>query len=151
MLFRSACTLIAWSWTGYPIKGPIPHIHGPLTIIAQAVGLLFGIHSLSGHNNSLMRHPLWLTVGATSTYVLYSRKDWVGYSGGLIFAAFSMSIIPLVLQNATTGFDVQSRSGTAKTYCGAFFVLILLLLANVWTVAYAFVPGGVYLRERTDL
>jgi phosphotransferase system glucose/maltose/N-acetylglucosamine-specific IIC component len=92
-----------------------------------------------------------LGVGAISTYVLYTQKDWMGYIGGLIFATFWMSIIPLVLHNATTGFDTETRSGTAKTYTGAFFILILLLLANVWTVAYAFVPGGVYLRERTDL
>ena len=60
-------------------------------------------------------------------------------------------MIPRVLLNASKGVDTLNGSGTAQVYFGTFFILILLLLANVWTVAYAFVPGGIYLRERTDL
>lgn len=32
-----------------------------------------------------------------------------------------------------------------------YFVSIVLALASVWIVAYAFVPGGPLLRERTDI
>lgn len=146
-----ASTLVAWSWTGYPIKGPVPHIHWPLTIVAQAIGLLLGVLSTGGVLESILGHPCWLAVGALSTYILHGHRNWIGYSGGLIFSIFWMSMIPRVLLNASKGVDTLNGSGTAQVYFGTFFILILLLLANVWTVAYAFVPGGIYLRERTDL
>ena len=76
---------------------------------------------------------------------MYSYKDWVGYAGGLNFAIFVMSIIPIVLVQA------QSTECIGKTYFVALGVTCVFDLASVWTVAYAFVPGGVYLRERTDL
>lgn len=78
---------------------------------------------------------------------MYQHRDWVGYIGGLNLAVFSMSMLPPVLSMVA-----ESSSGhLAKTYTLVFFVTCLFYLASVWTVAYAFVPGGVYLRERTDL
>ena len=143
LFLTDACTLIAWTWTGYPIRGPVPHIHGAYTILAQAFGLLLPF--LHQSTSVLATSPLWFLFGSTSLYVLYSQDDWTGYFGGLGVTIFLMSIIPQVVVAVA---DVRF---TGRAYFVAFFVAILLYLANVWTVAYAFVPGGVYLRERTDL
>jgi len=145
-LLADSSTLIAWSWTGYPIRGPVPHLHGYLTIIAQCLGLAIPTLLPSDQINVLC-HPLWFAYGAVSTYVMYRHRDWVGYFGGLNLAVFSMSVLPMVLSLAAESSDGR----VARTYTLAFFVTCLFYLASVWTVAYAFVPGGVYLRERTDL
>ncbi|TFK50059.1 hypothetical protein OE88DRAFT_1661586 [Heliocybe sulcata] len=141
-LLADSSTLVAWSWTGYPIKGPIPNVHGYRTLLAQGGGLLLPV--LLPHAGFLT-HPAWFLYGAASAYVTYSYKDWLGYSGGVHLALFLMSVIPHVIRNAS----MTGRVG--RTYFTAWLVVCLFDLANVWTVAYAFVPGGVYLRERTDL
>ena len=142
-------TLIAWSWTGYENglpRGPVPHLHGAITLVVQCVGAALGIASSSNSwASKVVSNPGWLAVGSYSSYVLYAYRGWKGYGGGLVFTVFIMSIIPKVLaQAALTG-------SAARTYFTAMGVYCLLALASVWTVAYAFVPGGVYLRERTDL
>ncbi|KZT06123.1 uncharacterized protein LAESUDRAFT_743576 [Laetiporus sulphureus 93-53] len=138
-LIADPSTLIAWSWTGYPIKGPVPHLHGSLTHVAQALGLCLPLLLPS------LSNPLWFACGCASAYALYALSDWPGYAGGLGFAVFLMSITPGVLQRT-------ARTGhVAKTYFVAWFVVIVFYFASVFTVAYAFVPGGVYFRERTDL
>ncbi|EJD06496.1 uncharacterized protein FOMMEDRAFT_75480 [Fomitiporia mediterranea MF3/22] len=136
-------TLIAWTWTGYPIQGPVPHLHGLLTLIVQSAGMLLPI--LGSPVTSVLASPLWFLVGAVSSFVLYSYNDWAGYFGGLGVAVFFMSIIPQTLQQAAMSPFV------GRTYFTAFFVAVVFYLASVWTVAYAFVPGGEVLRERTDL
>lgn len=145
-LLADSTTLIAWSWTGYPVRGPVPHLHGFLTIIAQCLGLAIPALLPSGLVG-LLRHPAWFAYGAASAYVMYHHRDWVGYCGGLNVAVFSMSVLPTTLSVAAE----SSNGRLARTYTLAFFVTCLLYLASMWTVAYAFVPGGVYLRERTDL
>ncbi|KZT29935.1 hypothetical protein NEOLEDRAFT_1238654 [Neolentinus lepideus HHB14362 ss-1] len=142
-LLADSSTLIAWSWTGYPITGPIPNTHGCLTLLAQSLGLLLPV--LLPDAAGLLSHPLWFLYGAASAYVTYCYKDWLGYSGGLNLAVFLMSIVPHVIS------DASATGKVGRTYFTTWLVLCLFALANVWTVAYAFVPGGVYLRERTDL
>lgn len=145
-LLADSTTLIAWSWTGYPVRGPIPHLHGYLTIMAQSFGLAIPA-LLPSDWAGIVCHPLWFVFGAVSAYVMYHHRDWVGYLGGLNLAVFCMSVLPMVLSAAAE----SSNGRLARTYTLAFFVTCLLYFASVWTVAYAFVPGGVYLRERTDL
>ncbi|RDB31055.1 Protein cwh43 [Hypsizygus marmoreus] len=162
-LLSDPSTLIAWSWTGYQStapRGPVPHLHGSLTLVAQCVGLLLPIvlsSSSSSPSASVsetqkptphptldpLSHPLWFAYGAASAYVMYTYRDWVGYIGGLNLAVFVMSIVPLVMR-------VETEGRVGKIYGGAFGVYCVLNLASIFTVAYAFVPGGVYLRERTD-
>jgi hypothetical protein len=77
---------------------------------------------------------------------VYTYQDWPGYIAGLCSAVFFMAIIPATLKLVNVG-----NSGIAKTFGTAMLVTLLLTLANVWTVAYAFVPGGPYLRERSDM
>ncbi|KAG7089727.1 hypothetical protein E1B28_011382 [Marasmius oreades] len=141
-------TLIAWTWTGYENgrpRGPLPGLHGSLTIIAQCLGILFSVALLKGNFGRVLAHPIWFVVGNSAAYVLYHYRNWSGYWGCLVFAFFSMSITPLVIVRASR------TKAVARTYFTAMLVYCLLMLAAIWTVAYAFVPGGPYLRERTDL
>ncbi|OBZ72336.1 Protein cwh43 [Grifola frondosa] len=144
-LLSDSSTLITWSWTGYPVQGPVPNLHGSLTHVAQALGLSLAALVAGSSNSDVFSHPLWFAYGSASAYVMYSYKDWLGYAGGLNFAVFLMSVTPVILaRSASTG-------RVAVTCFLAWLVVCLFDLATVWTVAYAFVPGGVYLRERTDI
>jgi hypothetical protein len=148
-LLSDSSTLIVWSWTGYANRrpqGPQPNLHGSVTLIAQSVGLMIPI-LLAPRKSRILNHPLWLGYGATSSFVMYQYRNWLGYSGGLMLAIFLMSIIPGILCGAASA----SKERVAKTYFIAWLIACLMDFASVWTVAYAFVPGGVYLRERTDL
>lgn len=139
-------TLIAWSWTGYPLKGPVPNLHGSLTHVAQAVGLLLPLLALNSTGlPSFLSSPLWFAYGCAGAYATYALRDWPGYIGGLNFAVFLMSIMPLVLSRAACSGRV------ARTFTVAMLVTSLFDVLATFTVAYAFVPGGEYLRERTDL
>ena len=134
-------TIISWTWTGYPISGPVPHIHGSLTLIAQAIGILIPITGF----RSVVESPAWFAFGSASAFALYAYNDWPGFFGGLGLAVFLTSIIPHVM-------GVAPKAGAVgRFYFISFFVAILLYLANVWTVAYAFVPAGFILRERSDM
>lgn len=148
-LLSDSSTLIAWSWTGYTDRrpqGPQPNLHGSLTLTAQSLGLLIPI-VLASRESRILTHPFWFAYGTISSFVMYQYRNWLGFVGGLNMAVFLMSIIPLVLQGAAS----MSMGRVATVYFTAWLVACLLDLANVWTVAYAFVPGGVYLRERSDL
>lgn len=87
--------------------------------------------------------------GAASTYVMYNYRGWLGYAGGFGVAWWLMSILPVVFGSAAE--EIQRGKSVARTYGVAMFIYCVLHVAGVFTVAYAFVPGGVYLRERTDL
>ncbi|KAJ7127156.1 Frag1/DRAM/Sfk1 family-domain-containing protein [Mycena epipterygia] len=152
-LLSDSSTLISWSWTGYVDshpQGPVPHLHGSLTFIAQSIGLLLALTLISRNSTEALAHPLWFCYGSAATAVLYTYKNWLGYIGGLNLAVFVMSVIPVVFKRASDAVGSTGQS-IGKVYFTAMLVYCLLGLASIWTVAYAFVPGGVYLRERTDL
>ncbi|TBU27075.1 Frag1/DRAM/Sfk1 family-domain-containing protein [Dichomitus squalens] len=147
-LLGDPSTLIAWSWTGYPITGPIPSQHGSLTHLAQVLGLgLAAFLAGSASTSDVLAHPLYLALGSASAYVMYTYKDWTGYAGGLGVAAFLMSLVPTVWARARAA---ALDGGVAKTAAVAWLVVCFFDVASVFTVAYAFVPGGEYFRERTN-
>ncbi|KAF5359583.1 hypothetical protein D9756_003165 [Leucocoprinus leucothites] len=180
-LLADSSTLVSWSWTGYENgvpRGPLPHVHGAITIVVQCLGLALGTYACTegsqtnmvesstfkgrvtnsdkaNHHDStvdlnpiraLITHPGFYAFGATSFYALYTYENWPGYFGGLGIAFFSMCITPFVFEQVAAAKPYAGRTiGTALlAYC-------LLNLASIFTVAYAFVPGGVYFRERTNL
>ncbi|KAF9007648.1 Frag1/DRAM/Sfk1 family-domain-containing protein [Cyathus striatus] len=146
-LLADPSTLVAWSWTGFTNghpRGPVPHVHGFLTLIAQSIGILAPLILPSLDANPLAS-PVWFLYGAGSAYVMYMYRNWLGYVGSLNHALFLMSIFPLVLQKAA---DTEK---VARTYTTAMLVYCLLNLASIFTAAYAFVPGGQIFREHTDL
>ncbi len=101
----------------------------------------------------LILSPHYFAFGATSTYVLYTYKNWPGYIGGLGVAFFLMSIVPTTFERlvAVTKSNGGMPCNVGRTLGTALVVYCLLILASIFTVAYAFIPGGVYFRERTDL
>lgn len=175
-LLADSSALITWSWTGYENgapRGPLPHVHSALTIVVQCIGLAIGTYASSisvaqssdskdvvqqdkiAHSNSvwtIISHPGFYTFGATSTYVLYKYKNWPGYIGGLGVTFFLTCVTPIVFhQICLVTNNGKTRNNLGRTFGTAFFVYCLMMLTNIFTVAYAFVPGGVYFRERTDL
>ncbi|KAL1742720.1 Frag1/DRAM/Sfk1 family-domain-containing protein [Schizophyllum fasciatum] len=156
-------TLAMWAWTGwedYQPSGPLPH-HATLTLLAMAAGAALAICSVRdelSHTDidkassprppfvaSLLSHPAYHVLGSLASFVMYRYRGWTGYAGSLAAAAFWTSLVPSVVARAA------ATGKPGRTLALAMFTYILFILASVWTVAYAFVPGGVYLRERTDL
>lgn len=149
-MFTDSSTIIAWSWTGYQDgqpRGPLPHLHGSITLFAQSLGLIIPAVLPTSASSALLNHHLWFAYGCASAFVMYRFRDWTGFLGGLNFAIFCMSILPSVLSQSSA----WKGDKVGRRHFVTFFVAVLFYLANVWTVAYAFVPGGSYLRERTDL
>ncbi len=158
-------SLVAWSWSGFSTAGPHPHTHAPLTLLVQALATLLALAlspplsptsstssvTESCTNSPLQKiptHPLTFVVGVLSTYLLHTRTGWIGYTGGLIHAAFLTVITPSILQNA--GAAARSH-GAGRVFGLAWAVWIVFVFVGTFTVAYAFVPGAWSFRERTDL
>ncbi|GJJ08552.1 hypothetical protein Clacol_002770 [Clathrus columnatus] len=150
LLFSLQCflsdadTMVVYSWTGYPVKGPVPGgVHAYLTLIAMSLGVFISLSSYE----SIVKNPLWIIVGPVSAFFMYRERDWKSYYGGLSMAVFLCSLSPIIIQNAS----IYGKSAPSKVYGTAWLTYCVLILANVWTVAYAFVPAGWILRERTDM
>lgn len=138
-LLSDSSTMILWAWAGYP-GGPHPIPHGILTILAMCAGVYVGVKQCNASQ------CIWrgYFVACIATFVFYAFRGWTGYIGGLILAGYLMHLVPTFLESA-------GRHHPAKSFGMATFVMVLLYLAHVWVVAYAFVPGGPLLRERSDL
>ena len=64
-------------------------------------------------------------------------------TGGLLLAIYVGSVWPFMIDNLTA-------CSPASTVTFGALVWLIEILFSVWTVAYNFVPGGVYTREHTD-
>ncbi|GEQ69375.1 hypothetical protein JCM33374_g3046 [Metschnikowia sp. JCM 33374] len=133
-------TLIYWNWEGYPVRGPTP-LTGALFHFAAFAGGI--IASIKLHPNAF-HSPLYALSSFGFAYVLYAYNGWIGFAGSLGLCFYIASLGPLIGQ-AVAGYNIA-----ALFFC-SFLVNILISLASIWIVAYAFVPGGPLLRERTDL
>lgn len=138
-LLSDSSTMITWVWDGYPVTGPIPAPHGAYTIAAMGAGFLVGLFK-----PDITRTWSFYGLGCVGAAMLYRYPGWLGYYGALTLTTYLMAIIPAFVQSAT-------RHGPAKTFGTGFLLYNVMVLAHVWVVAYAFVPGGPLLRERTDI
>ncbi|RLV91651.1 Protein CWH43 [Spathaspora sp. JA1] len=134
-------TLALWSWEGFPINGPTPITGAPLQFATIMVALIL---ISKNHPNVFSGLGYNLVIGGGSALVLYLFSGWIGYIGSLVYSFYLISIGPIIWQNIV-GYNL------AGAFFLGFFVDILLSLGSVWIVAYAFVPGGPLLRERTDI
>lgn len=138
-LLSDSTTIMLWGWEGYPVRGPLPVPHGLITFAVMAFGIYIGIT----RRTSTGSWPAFM-LGSAGAFVMYTCTGWVGYIGGMILAGYLMSIVPVILESA-------GRHNPAKSFGVGAVVLVFLYLAHVWIVAYAFVPGGPLLRERSDI
>ncbi|KAK9463988.1 Frag1/DRAM/Sfk1 family-domain-containing protein [Lipomyces oligophaga] len=138
-LLSDSSTIIYWTWNGYPVQGPLPVPFGAVTIIAMILGIYLAV--VRGKTVASWRS---YAIAAVSASILYSFGGWLGYLGGLVLTVYLLAIAPTIL-------DAASVHGVARTFGLGMFVYVLLVLGHVWVVAYAFVPGGPLLRERTDI
>ncbi|MCJ1421489.1 hypothetical protein MMC32_007853 [Xylographa parallela] len=136
-LLSDSSTMILWVWEGYPVRGPIA-ANGILTITAMCVGLCMG--HVYPDTVTIRTRYLVTAIGA---FLLTVFSNWLGYLGALLLACFMMSLAPPFLSSA-------AHRSPGTTFGLAFLFYNFMVLAHVWTVAYAFVPGGPLLREHTD-
>lgn len=137
-LLSDTSTMILWGWEGYPIRGPSSTIHGWCTVAAMSVGVFAGV-SQPKLASSYYSYAMG-TVGAT---LLTYYSHWPGFTGALVMAAYLSAVsVPLI--------KVASQRRPAVTFGLGFLIYNFVVLFHVWVVAYAFVPGGHLVRERTD-
>ncbi|GAB5587832.1 Protein cwh43 [Umbelopsis nana] len=136
-MYTDSSLIMRWTVAGYPHYGPSPVPWGVLTIFVLAVGLVLSF------NQQLALNTLWFVFGCVSCLMFYACSGWLGYIGGLLLGLYLMSTV-LVMTRAISGHP------PLKTMLTAFMIYNFLCLAHVWVVAYEFVPGGVYARERTN-
>ena len=131
-------TMITWVWDGYPVRGPIPVPHGAVTIFVMGAGLVFGLFQprIAGS---------WTAygIGSLGAAVLTCKNHWTGYYGGLVVAFYLLAVTPVFISSAV-------RHSPGSCFGVGCVLYIFLILFHVWVVAYAFVPGGYYVREHTD-
>jgi len=134
-----AGTIIAWSWVGWPIRGPVATPHSALTVLAIAFGLVLPERKLTAPASRRL-----FIVAAAACATMYGQRNWQGFGGGCVLVAWLAGQLPLQLRSAM-------RYSTGPTLAGAWAVYSVMTVLNVIPTAYAFVPGGNHLRERTDL
>ena len=135
-LLSDSSTMILWVWEGFPVRGPIA-ANGVLTIFAMAFGILMGV-MLKGDMAAYI-NALLVGIGA---FLVTSFSHWTGYVGALMLATGLCSAAPMLISSAVGQGPLSFGLG--------FLIYNFMVLAHVWVVAYAFVPGGPLLRERTN-
>ena len=134
-------TLALWTWEGFPVRGPTP-ITGALPHIAVFALAIF--IATRAHPNIFTSWNYNLIIGAGSATATYLFKGWTGYIGALLYVFYLATLAPVILQS------ISGYNPSGVFFMG-FLTNIFLSLASIWIVAYAFVPYGPLLRERTDL
>lgn len=119
-------TIISWTWTGFPVTGPT-HSAACLVIAVACAACLA---------------PAWWPVGVVGAVVLYRYPDWIGFVGGLALVWYLVAALPGYL---------RAMSLCPGAIGWGLLLYCVLGVVSVVTTAYAFVPFGNLVRERTDL
>lgn len=142
-LFTDSGTIIAWSFEGYPATGPFAFPHGLLTISALSLGV--ALSSLP-YSTRIASSVAAYATASLSAALLYSLTYWTAFLSGCVLGVYAVSTFPAFVSSIL----FHSPTRPALTFGMAFLLYVVLQLASTWPVAYAFVPAGWLLRERTD-
>jgi hypothetical protein len=114
-----------------------------MTITAAALGLC----SAPMHANRSVRFITW-TLSVLAMIFVYTASANIAFSAGLLFATCMFSMLPMAIDQVCCFNGLSLFQMTPHGILGAGGAVdCLLVLAHVWTVAYAFVPYGNLLRE----
>ncbi len=111
--------------------------HSAAVIIALGIGVLLSRYNWTSN-------LFWWLVGSAGAALLYFAPRYWSMIGGLMLGVYTMSIWPAMI-------DRLFCRPVARTLTLANLVYIVLVLGSVWVVAFNFVPGGEYTRERTHV
>ncbi|KAK5135194.1 hypothetical protein LTR08_005581 [Meristemomyces frigidus] len=137
-MLSDSSTMIAWVWEGYPVRGPLAVPHGSWTIFTMGAGLLLGLFY-----PNIARSWRAFGIASVGAAVVTTLHNWTGYYGALALTLYLCAMTPVLITNAV-------RFPPGRTFFLGFFAYNIVVLFNVWVVAYAFVPGGPLVREHTD-
>ncbi|CAO1623987.1 unnamed protein product [Sympodiomycopsis kandeliae] len=138
-------SMITWSWTGYPVKGPMSITHGWVILAAMAAGI-----------SPILVAPRWIHKQCLVIFIAYTcsnlvllfYSDYISFAGAVGTALTLPSLTVPIVSNALPH-GVSNQKNPLKVMLYSWLVADLLTFAQVLTVAYAFVPGGKPFRERT--
>ena len=135
-LLSDSSTMILWVWEGFPVRGPIA-ANGAITLLSMGFGAIHYMYLQEKATN-------WISFGILSlgAFLVTNFSNWTGYLGACCLAVELVSMNPPLIISAV-------RHGPI-TFGIGFIVYNIMVLAHVWVVAYAFVPGGPLMREHTD-
>ncbi|KFY24500.1 hypothetical protein V493_05197, partial [Pseudogymnoascus sp. VKM F-4281 (FW-2241)] len=137
-LLSDSSTMILWVWSGFPVSGPLAAPHGAVTIAAMCGGLVLGLFY-----PHIARSWTFYGLGCVGAALLTARADWTGYGGALLLTVYLLAFsVPML--------GAAAKRSPATVFGLGFLVYNFVVLFHVWVVAYAFVPGGPLVRERTD-
>lgn len=97
-----------------------------------------------GHQTDLLTSWAWLWVGLVSAMTLYFTSAFLAFFGGLVLAIYTASLWPHLTKRVI-------KYPPHRVIPIAMVVMFAYIVLSVWVVAFNFVPGGVFTRERTDV
>ncbi|BGP19267.1 hypothetical protein JCM10213_008215 [Rhodosporidiobolus nylandii] len=142
-LFTDTGTIIAWTFNGYPHHGPSAFPGGAWTLVFLCVGLVVPSYV---SQRILTSTGMYTACCAAAASALYTLDGWAGFVAGGILGAYSVALFPTFLTSL-----LSSVASPGAAFGTAFALYALMELLSTIPVAYAFVPFGWVLRERTDL
>ena len=136
--FGELGVLSRWAVSGLPHSGPSPFYSAPFVLLALISGTFFPVR-FPKYSSS----PLFWIIGSGSFLATYFLDAWPGFLCGLVLAFYSSILWVNVMEKVIFGHPATILSTAMLTYLAEIFF-------HVWTVAYNFVPGGVFTREHSD-
>lgn len=138
-IFGEVSVPCRWSVSPYPSPGPLPTPWGLVILACLILGLCLS------SVKRLVYHPLWSIIGLFSYTFMYNLDGYQGFFGSCVLAIYIMSVWPAY----ASLFSFCKEPGVVLSL--AMFACLVPAFYSVWTVAYNFVPLGVYTREFTGL
>ena len=137
-VFGELGVLSRWTVAGVPHSGPSPFFSSPLVLSA----LLMGTY-IPAYFRKFSQSMLCWGIGTASFFGTYYLDAWPGFLCGLCLAAYASILWFSTLDRVPFGHS-------AVVLGSAMVVYLVEIFFHVWTVAYNFVPAGIYTREHSD-